>query len=113
MQFLPKRNLGFFLYMRFLKCQTIISWHLQNKILHNRLEAMHIKLAESDRKSAGISSTNTNSDPLGDDGLQNVVNYLRRSKEIVSISLALLASSMLRMHFLIFKLNRQKQRYLC
>lgn len=57
---------------------------LQNKILHSRLEALHIQLAEKDRGSAGISSGSTISDPLGDSGLQNVISYLRRSKEIVS-----------------------------
>lgn len=58
----------------------------QNKILHNRLEALHIKLAENDRDSAGISSGNSIQDPLLDTGLHNVVNYLRRSKEIVCVS---------------------------
>lgn len=56
----------------------------QNKILHNRLEALHIKLAEKDRNSVGISSS-SGPDALGDAGLQNVINYLRRSKEIVCI----------------------------
>ena len=57
---------------------------LQNKILHSRLEALHIQLAEKDRHSVGIPSGSTGTDTLGDAGLQNVVNYLRRSKEIVS-----------------------------
>ncbi|KAF8412623.1 hypothetical protein HHK36_000592 [Tetracentron sinense] len=56
----------------------------QNKILHNRLEALHIKLAEKERNSAGISSANTSLDSQCDGELQNVINYLRRSKEIVS-----------------------------
>ena len=58
----------------------------QNKILHSRLEAVHIKLAEKDRDSAGISSGSTSQDTLHDSGLQNVVNYLRRSNEIVRVS---------------------------
>lgn len=60
----------------------------QNKILHSRVEALHIKLAEKDCHSAGISSGSTSLDPLHDAGagLQNVVNYLRRSKEIVCVS---------------------------
>jgi hypothetical protein len=56
---------------------------LQNKILHDRLEALHIQLAEKDRNSVGISSGSASADKLPDVGLQNVLNYLRRSKEIV------------------------------
>lgn len=58
-----------------------------NKILHSRLEALHIKLAEKEKGMAsGISSKN-----LGDDdGMQNVVNYLRRSKEIAETEISLL-----------------------
>lgn len=48
---------------------------LQNKILHDRLEALHIQLAERDRSGGNIGGT--------DSSLQNVVNYLRRTKEIV------------------------------
>lgn len=59
---------------------------LQNKILHSQLEALHIKLAEKDRSSVGMSSS-IGPDPLGDAGLQNVITYLRRSKEIVCIFL--------------------------
>ena len=57
----------------------------QNKILHCRLEALHIKLAEKDRDSAGISSGSSSQGSVDDTGLQNVVNYLRRSKEIVRL----------------------------
>lgn len=57
---------------------------LQNKILHNRLEALHIQWAEKERNSAGLSSSSS-ADTIGDAGLQNVINYLRRSKEIVNI----------------------------
>ena len=60
-------------------------YDLQNKILHSRLEALHIQLAERDRHSAGMPSGSTGTDTLGDSGLQNVINYLRRSKEIVSL----------------------------
>lgn len=68
----------------------------QNKILHNRLEALHIQLAEKDRDSAGISSGSV--DPmLPDAGLQNVVNYLRRSKEIAETEISLLKQEKLRM----------------
>ncbi|KAM3225022.1 hypothetical protein ACQJBY_058018 [Aegilops geniculata] len=52
----------------------------QNKILHNRLEALHIRLAEQERGIAGLSSQRT--DSHGEDDLHGVVSYLRRSKEI-------------------------------
>ena len=58
---------------------------VQNKILLDRLEALHIQLAEKDRNAVGMSWGSTVSDSHGDNGLQNVINYLRRSKEIVSI----------------------------
>lgn len=57
---------------------------LQNKILHTRLEALHIQLAEKDRNYVGVSSGSTVPDSEGDSAMQNVINYLRRSKEIVS-----------------------------
>uniref|UniRef100_A0A5B6ZUV8 Putative nuclear-pore anchor isoform X1 n=1 Tax=Davidia involucrata TaxID=16924 RepID=A0A5B6ZUV8_DAVIN len=69
----------------------------QNKILHSRLEALHIKLAEKDRDSAGIFSGSTNHDPLEDAGLQNVVNYLRRSKEIAETEISLLKQEKFRL----------------
>ncbi|KAA8523384.1 hypothetical protein F0562_009807 [Nyssa sinensis] len=69
----------------------------QNKILHSRLEALHIKLAEKDRDSAGIFSGSSNQDPLDDAGLQNVVNYLRRSKEIAETEMSLLKQEKLRL----------------
>nr|CAN80561.1 hypothetical protein VITISV_040288 [Vitis vinifera] len=68
----------------------------QNKILHSRLEALHIKLAEKDRRSVGISSS-SGLDPLGDAGLQNVINYLRRSKEIAETEISLLKQEKLRL----------------
>ncbi|KAK9278500.1 hypothetical protein L1049_028066 [Liquidambar formosana] len=69
----------------------------QNKILHSRLEAFHIQLAEKDRNSAGMSSGSTGPDALGDSGLQNVVNYLRRSKEIAETEISLLRQEKLRL----------------
>lgn len=66
---------------------------MQNKILHDRLGALHIQLAERDRTSAGISVDD-------DAGLQNVINYLRRSKEIVSVSQSLTHQSVQPHHFL-------------
>ncbi|XP_058184188.1 nuclear-pore anchor isoform X3 [Rhododendron vialii] len=71
----------------------------QNKILHSRVEALHIKLAEKDCHSAGISSGSTSLDPLHDAGagLQNVVNYLRRSKEIAETEISLLKQEKLRL----------------
>ncbi|XP_057795095.1 nuclear-pore anchor [Salvia miltiorrhiza] len=58
-----------------------------NKILHSRLEAMHIKLAENEKGTASGSSSKNLGD---DDGFQNVVNYLRRSKEIAETEISLL-----------------------
>lgn len=68
----------------------------QNKILHSRLEALHIKLAENDRDSAGIPTGSTDQ-TLPDAGLQNVVSYLRRSKEIAETEISLLKQEKLRM----------------
>ena len=44
---------------------------------------MHLRSAEKDSRSRNLSSGSTDSDQLGDSGLQSVVNYLRRTKEIV------------------------------
>ncbi|GAB2276376.1 hypothetical protein Dimus_011104 [Dionaea muscipula] len=69
----------------------------QNKILHDRLEAMHIKLAEKDRNSTGLSSTNSNAESETNSGLQTVMNYLRRSKEIAETEISLLKQEKLRL----------------
>ncbi|XP_048326058.2 nuclear-pore anchor isoform X2 [Ziziphus jujuba] len=69
----------------------------QNKILHSRLEAIHIQLAEKDRCSSGPSSGSTDPDTPGDAGLQNVINYLRRSKEIAETEISLLKQEKLRL----------------
>ncbi|XP_039055568.1 nuclear-pore anchor-like isoform X2 [Hibiscus syriacus] len=61
----------------------------QNKILHSRIEAMHIQLAEKDRGSIP--------DSHGDYGLQNVINYLRRTKEIAETEISLLKQEKLRL----------------
>ncbi|GMJ10521.1 TRANSLOCATED PROMOTER REGION, nuclear pore anchor [Hibiscus trionum] len=61
----------------------------QNKILHSRIEAMHIQLAERDRGSIP--------DSHGDSGLQNVINYLRRTKEIAETEISLLKQEKLRL----------------
>ncbi|CAL5187045.1 unnamed protein product [Lathyrus oleraceus] len=68
----------------------------QNKILHSQLEALHIQRAEKERNAAGISSGNSG-DTFGDAGLQNVVNYLRRSKEIAETEVSLLKQEKLRL----------------
>ncbi|XP_077232792.1 nuclear pore anchor [Tasmannia lanceolata] len=69
----------------------------QNKILHTRLEALHIKLAEKDRISAGLSSVSMSPGPQGGDDIQNVINYLRRSKEIAETEFSLLKQEKLRL----------------
>ncbi|XP_051192619.1 nuclear-pore anchor isoform X1 [Lolium perenne] len=60
----------------------------QNRILHNRLEALHVRLAEQERGIAGLSSQRT--DSHGEDDLHSVVSYLRRSKEIAETEISLL-----------------------
>lgn len=107
--------LGFHAVMCLILCSYLI---LQNKILHSQLEALHIQLAERDRNSSGISSGSTAPCPHDDTGLQNVINYLRRSKEIVSIDQFRCHSSPVlwsTMNFtkLLFPFNRQKRRFLC
>ncbi|XP_009592361.1 nuclear-pore anchor [Nicotiana tomentosiformis] len=67
----------------------------QNKILLNRLEGLHIKLAEKDRESLGTSSGSTTAE--SDDGLMNVVSYLRRSKDIAETEISLLRQEKLRL----------------
>ncbi|KAG6675327.1 hypothetical protein I3842_15G095500 [Carya illinoinensis] len=69
----------------------------QNKILHTRLEALHIQLAEKDRYSVGVSSGTATTNTVGDAGLQNVINYLRRSKEIAETEISLLKQEKLRL----------------
>ncbi|KAF0932600.1 hypothetical protein E2562_010474 [Oryza meyeriana var. granulata] len=60
----------------------------QNKILHNQLEALHIRLAEKERNIAGLSSQRI--DSRGEDDLHSVIGYLRRSKEIAETEISLL-----------------------
>ncbi|KAF9677029.1 hypothetical protein SADUNF_Sadunf08G0064800 [Salix dunnii] len=69
----------------------------QNKLLHSRLEAIHIQFAEKDRNAAGISSGSNAPGSGSDAGLQNVVNYLRRSKEIAETEISLLKQEKLRL----------------
>ncbi|AQK56620.1 nuclear-pore anchor isoform X5 [Zea mays] len=61
----------------------------QNRILHNQLEALHIRLAEKERNIAGLSSHRTDNSHAEDD-LQSVISYLRRSKEIAETEISLL-----------------------
>ncbi|XP_055829932.1 nuclear-pore anchor isoform X2 [Solanum dulcamara] len=67
----------------------------QNKVLLDRLEGLYIKLAEKDRVSSGVSAGSTVAE--SDDGLMNVVNYLRRSKEIAETEISLLRQEKLRL----------------
>lgn len=62
--------------------------------MHCRLDALHIKLAEKEK---GIASGSTSKNLADDDGLQNVVNYLRRSKEIAETEISLLKQEKLRL----------------
>ncbi|KAL8470223.1 hypothetical protein ACS0TY_032908 [Phlomoides rotata] len=65
-----------------------------NKILHSRLEALHIKIAERER---GITSGSSTLNIADDDGLQIVMSYLRRSKEIAETEISLLKQEKLRL----------------
>ncbi|XP_062012161.1 nuclear-pore anchor [Rosa rugosa] len=69
----------------------------QNKILHSQLEAVHIQLAERDRGSFGTTSGSTGADTSGDAGLQTVISYLRRTKEIAETEISLLKQEKLRL----------------
>ncbi|CAN6239472.1 unnamed protein product [Urochloa humidicola] len=60
----------------------------QNRILHNQLESLHIRLAEKERSIAGFSSQR--SDSHAEDDLHSVISYLRRSKEIAETEISLL-----------------------
>ncbi|ERN04211.1 hypothetical protein AMTRI_Chr08g209850 [Amborella trichopoda] len=63
-----------------------------NKILLNRLEALDIRLAERERSVAGQSP-----DKKNESDLQNVIGYLRRSKEIAETEISLLKQERLRL----------------
>ncbi|GAA0149677.1 primary active transporter [Lithospermum erythrorhizon] len=69
----------------------------QNKVLHSQLEALHIKFAEHDRRSVGLASGSTQTSAVDEDGMQNVVNYLRRSKEIAETEISLLKQEKFRL----------------
>ncbi|KFK42334.1 hypothetical protein AALP_AA2G243000 [Arabis alpina] len=69
----------------------------QNKLLHSRLEAMHLHSAEKGSSSGKVLPGSNDSDQLGDSGLQSVVNYLRRSKEISETEISLLRQEKLRL----------------
>ncbi|KAL6196869.1 hypothetical protein ACLB2K_032482 [Fragaria x ananassa] len=69
----------------------------QNKVLHSQLEAVHIQLAERDRGSFGTTSGSTGADTSGDAGLQTVISYLRRTKEIAETEISLLKQEKLRL----------------
>ncbi|KAI3907306.1 hypothetical protein MKW98_010656 [Papaver atlanticum] len=67
---------------------------INEQILHNHLEALHIKVAES---CFGGSSRSIGSAQHGDLDLQSVVHYLRRSKEIAETEISLLKKENLRL----------------
>ncbi|CAK9308499.1 unnamed protein product [Citrullus colocynthis] len=69
----------------------------QNKILHAQLEAFHIRLVEKDQKLAGVSSESNTIEMVGDAGIQSVVSYLRRTKEIAEVEISLLKKDKLRL----------------
>nr|XP_027063206.1 nuclear-pore anchor [Coffea arabica] len=68
-----------------------------NKVLHSKLEALHIKLAEKDRHSSCVSGSSSQDSLDDDNGLGHIVNYLRRSKEIAETEISLLKQEKLRL----------------
>ncbi|KAF5728140.1 hypothetical protein HS088_TW21G00283 [Tripterygium wilfordii] len=68
----------------------------QNKILHRQLH-LRISLVEKDRNSTGFSSESTSQGSLEDDGLQNVISFIRRGKEIAETEVSLLKQERLRL----------------
>ncbi|KAJ4756884.1 Nuclear-pore anchor [Rhynchospora pubera] len=57
----------------------------QNKLLHSRLESLHVRLADKEQSSSGYSV-----DSKAENDLHNVISYLRRSKEIAETEISLL-----------------------
>ncbi|KAJ3700618.1 hypothetical protein LUZ61_004323 [Rhynchospora tenuis] len=64
----------------------------QNKLLHSRLESLHVRLADKEQSSAGYSV-----DSKAENDLHNVISYLRRSKEIAETEISLLKQEKLRL----------------
>ncbi|CAM6077498.1 unnamed protein product [Sphagnum tenellum] len=70
----------------------------QNQLLLDRLEGVHIVAAETERKAAGIlSNSGQSSEAVGESDLQNVIRYLRRSKETVDTELSLMKQERIRL----------------
>ncbi|CAM6048370.1 unnamed protein product [Sphagnum compactum] len=70
----------------------------QNQLLLDRLEGVHIVAAETERKAAGIlSDSGQSSEVVGESDLQNVIRYLRRSKETVDTELSLMKQERIRL----------------
>ncbi|KAH9316464.1 hypothetical protein KI387_025091 [Taxus chinensis] len=69
----------------------------QNKLLLDRLEAMHIKIAEKERIDMGVSVHGEVTNNQGEIDLQNVIRYLRRSKETADTEISLLKQERMRL----------------
>lgn len=69
----------------------------QNKLLLDRLEAMHIKIAEKERNEMGTTVRGQSVDDQGESDLQNVIRYLRRSKETADTEISLLKQERMRL----------------
>lgn len=69
----------------------------QNKLLLDRLEAMHIKIAEKERNEMGITVRGQSVDDQAESDLQNVIRYLRRSKETADTEISLLKQERMRL----------------
>lgn len=69
----------------------------QNKLLLDRLEAMHIKIAEKERNEMGITVHGQSVDDQSESDFQNVIHYLRRSKETADTEISLLKQERMRL----------------
>ncbi|KAL3677732.1 hypothetical protein R1sor_020688 [Riccia sorocarpa] len=69
----------------------------QNKLLLDRLEAMHITSAEQSRKELGEAGKSSDAEDKEENDLQNVIRYLRRSKETAETEVSLLKQERLRL----------------
>ncbi|KAL2641779.1 hypothetical protein R1flu_009366 [Riccia fluitans] len=69
----------------------------QNKLLLDRLEAMHITSAEQSRKELGEAGKSSDAEDKEENDLQNVIRYLRRSKETAETEVSLMKQERLRL----------------
>ncbi|BBN02351.1 nucleoprotein TPR [Marchantia polymorpha subsp. ruderalis] len=87
-------------YLEAAKVETEKKWkelEEQNRLLLDRLEAMHITSAEHSRKEFGEAGDSQSAVDKDESDLQNVIRYLRRSKETAETEVSLLKQERLRL----------------